>query len=477
MSPRVFISYSWSSPGYQARIRQWAEQMVSDGIDVILDLWDLNEGDDMYAFMERMVVDKSVTHVLVFCDSEYASRADARKAGVGTESQIISREIYPKVQQSKFIPIACEFSEEGEPFLPTFFKSRIFIDFSSPEAANDNWEQLIRVLYGKPAHQKPALGKAPTYLSASASAPASPAVSKFAALKQALIHNKPGIKHYREDFLDACYSFADALRIRARPDVEITGEKVLEDCGKLKLVRDHVVDWVLFESEIGYSNEFSEALIKFLERLLELKSRPQEVNSWNDAWYEAHRLFVYETFLYVVAALIKTDSSHVLHLILTSHYLLPETEAHTGDPFLKFDAFYGHSDTLQILAPEGKKLHAPAAELIKRQSDRTDLPFLTVMEAELLILMMAFLSQDARWYPQTLHYSGRSAAFPFFLKASRHRDFKKLAQVTGFDSADKLREAVKSGHERLGVERWTNFWLTDRSFWAHMNMDMLDTIN
>lgn len=99
------------------------------------------------------------------------------------------------------------------------------------------------------------------------------------------------------------------------------------------------------------------------------------------------------------------------------------------------------------------------------------------MEAELLILMMAFLSQDARWYPQTLHYSGRSAAFPFFLKASRHRDFKKLAQVTGFDSADKLREAVKSGHERLGVERWTNFWLTDRSFWAHMNMDMLDTIN
>jgi hypothetical protein len=43
----------------------------------------------MYAFMERMVVDKSVTHVLIFCDSEYASRADARRAGVGTESQFL----------------------------------------------------------------------------------------------------------------------------------------------------------------------------------------------------------------------------------------------------------------------------------------------------------------------------------------------------------------------------------------------------
>ena len=155
MNPRVFISYSWTSPGYQARIRQWAEQMVSDGVDVVLDVWDLNEGDDKYVFMEKMVTDDSVTHVLIFSDSEYATRADARKAGVGTESQIISREVYSKVQQSKFIPVVCEFNDSGEPFLPTFLKSRIWIDFSSPEAVNENWEQLIRVLYGKPAHKKP----------------------------------------------------------------------------------------------------------------------------------------------------------------------------------------------------------------------------------------------------------------------------------------------------------------------------------
>ncbi|NTV68350.1 MAG: TIR domain-containing protein, partial [Chlorobaculum sp.] len=82
MSPRAFISYSWSSPGHQARIRQWAEQMLSDGVDVVLDVWDLNEGDDKYVFMEKMVTDESVTHVLVFSDSEYAAKADTRKAGV-----------------------------------------------------------------------------------------------------------------------------------------------------------------------------------------------------------------------------------------------------------------------------------------------------------------------------------------------------------------------------------------------------------
>jgi len=101
---------------------------------VVLDIFDLKEGQDKYTFMERMVTDPRVTHVLVVCDKAYSEKADAKKAGVGTESQIISREVYEKVEQSKFIPLACEISEGGEPHLPTFFKSRIYVDFSSLEA-------------------------------------------------------------------------------------------------------------------------------------------------------------------------------------------------------------------------------------------------------------------------------------------------------------------------------------------------------
>lgn len=477
MKPRVFISYSWSSPGHQARIRQWAEQMVSNGVDVVLDVWDLREGDDKYAFMEKMVTDSSVTHVLVFSDAEYAAKADARKAGVGTESQIISREVYSKVQQSKFIPVVCEFDDSGEPSLPTFLKTRIWIDFSSPEAANDNWEQLIRVLYGKPAHEKPTLGKAPTYVTTDVTVPASPAGAKFVALKQAIIQEKRGLKYYRQDFLDACCSYTDALRIRERPDVTNMGLRVLEDCSKLKLVRDQIIDWVLLESEVIPSVEFGEALVSVLERLLELKSRPPEVNSWNDVWFEAHRVFVYETFLYIVAALLKTESFGTLHLILTSHYLLPDTEMSRANRFGTFDAFYGYSETLQVLAPEGIRLHAPAAELIKRQADRTDLPFASIIQAELLVLMMAFITDGCRWSPQTFHYSSRAGAFPFFVKAARHRDFQNLAKITGIGSGDELRAAVKAGHNKLGVDQWNNFWMSDRSFWSSMNMDDLDTLS
>jgi len=103
MSPKVFISYSWSSPVHQSLVLSWAERLIADGIDVVLDKYDLKEGHDKYAFMERMVTDASVTHVLVLCDQIYSEKADARKAGVGTESQIISKEVYEKVDQSKFV--------------------------------------------------------------------------------------------------------------------------------------------------------------------------------------------------------------------------------------------------------------------------------------------------------------------------------------------------------------------------------------
>lgn len=476
MKPRVFISYSWSSARHQAWIRQWAERLVADGIDVVLDVWDLREGDDKYAFMERMVTDESVSHVLVFSDSEYAAKADARKAGVGTESQIISGEIYAKVQQSKFLPIVCEFDSSGDPFLPAFFKSRFWIDFSSSEAANDNWERLVRRLYGRPAYVKPTLGKSPTYLMADATVPASPAAAKLTLLRQAILHEKRGIGSYRKDFIDSCCDYADALRVRARPDVTDLGQRVLEDCGKLKLVRDQIVDWVLLESGLTPLDEFDEALESLLERLLELKSRPPELNSWSDAWFEAHGLFVYETFLYVVAALLKAEAFESLRTVFTWHYLVPETERVDRTRFVRFSAFYGSSDSLQILANEGRKLHAPAAKLIKRQADRSDLPFVRVMEAELLALMMAFITDDGWWYPQTLHYSSRKGDYLFFVKAARRRDFLKLATVAQVRNGDELRAAVRAGQDRLRVAEWRDFWMAGQTFWNMMNMDALDTL-
>jgi hypothetical protein len=477
MPPKLFISYSWSSQAHQSMVQQWAELLVADGIDVVLDIYDLKEGHDKFAFMERMVTDSSVTHVLVICDKIYARKADDRKAGVGIESQIISQEVYEKVDQSKFIPIVCEFDENGDPFLPTFLKSRIWIDFSTPEAVNGNWERLIRVIYGKPRFEKPKLGKPPIYITSDIAIPTNHIQAKFNSLKQAILQEKNGLRLYRRDFLDACIQFADELRIRERPDVNSLGERVLEDARKLTIIRNHIIDWVLLESETAPSKDFSDTLIDFLERLRELKSRPADVNEWNDAWFEAHSVFVYETFLYIIASLIKTQAFEVLHEIFTTHYLLPSNERYGEKAFDTFDTFYGYSDTLQaVLAPAGQKLYSPAAEFIKRHADREGLPFKSIIEAELLVLMMSFLTPDTNWYPQTLHYSSFNGGdFPLFLRATQHKYFKKLAIITGIEDANKLRETVLEGKEKVGAGQWATFRFR-RNFMDSLNLDKLDTI-
>jgi len=294
--------------------------------------------------------------------------------------------------------------------------------------------------------------------------------------EQAILQGKPGLSLNRGDFLDACIGFADSLRVRERPEVAALGERILADCTQLKHVRNHIIDWVLLEASAARSEEFSDVLIEFLERLRELKSRPPEVNSWNDAWFEAHSIFVYETFLYMVAALLKAGAHGTLHEVFSSHYIMPATERFGDEHFENFDCFYGYSETLNaVLAPEGKRLYSPAAELLKRQADRNDLPFNDVIQAELLVLLMAFITPNARWYPQTHHYAGYVRDYPFFLRATQRKGFKKLATVTGIDDADLLREQTKAGMERLDVGKWYNFHF-NRNFWDAMHMDKLNTL-
>jgi hypothetical protein len=475
--PKAFISYSWTSLAHRDQIRSYAERLREDGVDVILDQWDLAEGQDKYAFMEKMVTDPSITHVLVFSDKQYAEKADSRKAGVGTESQIMSKEIYEKVDQKKFIPLVCERKPDGEPYLPAFFQPRIWIDFSSPERVNENWEQLIRALHGKPLHVKPALGNPPGYLSAAENRPTLPTIGKFATLRDALLHNKPILSFARRDFLDIAFAYADSLRTRNPPiDVDKLEAAVLETLRTLLPLRDQFVDWVVLEVGATTPDAFEEIVINFLERLLTLKYRPIKLQSWQDGWFDAHVIFVYELFLYVIAALVGRSQFALIHSIFTAHYMLPETELHRNREFVGFNEFYGYS---RVLEQRNKRLKLSrmnlVADLIKERSTRTDITFRDVMQAELIVFIASALS-DARWYPQTLIYAGYGARFPLFARAAQHKYFEKVKTLFEVASADELRERFEKGCESLGVNQWEHFWIQSVSVWDAANMDKLDTI-
>ncbi|WP_256925965.1 toll/interleukin-1 receptor domain-containing protein, partial [Enterococcus faecium] len=162
---KVFISYSWSNEEHKEKVIRLAEELVNLGIDVVLDEWDLKPGQDKYEFMEQIVTDSSLDKVLIITDRVYAEKANKRQGGVGAETQIITPSLYEDLGENKFIPIIFEKDEDtGKAFLPTYVKSRIYIDLSSDQVYQEGIEQLVRDIYEKPARIKPALGKAPSYI-------------------------------------------------------------------------------------------------------------------------------------------------------------------------------------------------------------------------------------------------------------------------------------------------------------------------
>ena len=98
-TPKLFISYSWSNPVHEQWVLDLATELRESGVDVILDKWDLKEGHDAIAFMEKMVNDPEIKKVAIIADEVYVAKADGRKGGVGTETQIISQEVYEKQDQ------------------------------------------------------------------------------------------------------------------------------------------------------------------------------------------------------------------------------------------------------------------------------------------------------------------------------------------------------------------------------------------
>ena len=104
---------------------------------------------------------KAFRVLIIICDEKYVSKADGRSGGVGTETQIISREVYEKQDQGKFVAVITAKDEQGKPYLPTYYKSRIYIDLSEPDSYTDNFEKLLRWIYDKPLYTRPEIGKRP----------------------------------------------------------------------------------------------------------------------------------------------------------------------------------------------------------------------------------------------------------------------------------------------------------------------------
>jgi hypothetical protein len=154
--PKVFVSYSHDSQEHKKWVLDFATRLRNTGVDAILDQWELKPGDDLPHFMERNLT--VADHVLMVCTERYVEKANTGAGGVGYEKMIITADLLKTIDSNKVIPII---HQQGTHKLPTFLRSKLFLDFSRDDQFEFSFDELIRTLHNAPLFVKPEIGNNP----------------------------------------------------------------------------------------------------------------------------------------------------------------------------------------------------------------------------------------------------------------------------------------------------------------------------
>ncbi|MEO7922973.1 MAG: SEFIR domain-containing protein [Chitinophagaceae bacterium] len=443
-TPKVFISYSWTTPLHEDWVINLAERLMSDGVEVIIDKWNLKEGHDKYTFMESMVTSKDVDKVLIILDKKYSEKADDRSGGVGTETQIISPQIYSNVSQEKFIPIVTERDENGKEYLPAYLESRIYIDLSSSEHFESNYEKLLRNIFQRPAYSKPKIGRAPSYLFEE-----TPSLFKTNTLVRSFenqIDKYPKrinsiIREFLEDYFNSLKDFS--ITFTNRNDLEV-GKEVIDNLNQYSQLRN---DYIAFLDKISKTElQFDvEILIKLFEKLPVYKRPLNDRSSWSNYEFDNFRFIIHELFLYTIAIPLKNENYKLVEELLYSGYIIKDKYEIKKEPS-RFDVFYNHVEIFDAYYKQiySKNFYSPMADFIIKRIPE-DFNQDQLIEADLLCHYIGRLN-NLRWFPITYVYNTRGN-FELFDRLISLRHFEKVKVLFNVQTVEELKEVLKKYKE------------------------------
>ncbi|MEO8271408.1 MAG: hypothetical protein ABI557_16925, partial [Aureliella sp.] len=404
-----------------------------------------------FAFMERMVTDPDVSKVAVICDKSYAERAKSRKGGVGAESQIMSAELYGKVDQTKFVAIAREKDEHGRAYMPAFFTSRIYIDLSQEADFARGFEQLIRWCFDKPLYVEPELGEPPAFLDEQSA----PFLSRAAPVERILREAVPNEKSVAA----ATVSF---LREISTTSVDF----------QAKFEADQPHDDAVFRTIEGLAPLLSQ-LLRVLDGATQTDEQERVQTSFHD--YLEHIIphlgigptecspdptKFYANFALVgfLAILLRNRKFQAARHFLDSPYIKENYGGMTGKS-VTYEIFRAYLPSIEArnkrLGLNRLSLHA---DLIKQVCDTIGFKFREYIEADFLLYLRGAahgFEKDGSWpyrgwWPTSaLYVSDIDGALPIFVRAESpsHRD--ELLELVGVRSKGEF-EALVEGF-RSGV--------------------------
>lgn len=467
--PKVFISYAWGSQEHDNRVIALATDLKGDGIDVVLDKWQLKEGNDTYSFMEKSVLDESITNVLILIDPIYVEKSNTRAGGVGTETQIISSEVYNKVDQRKIIPVIFERDDNGDVCKPQYLKGLLHFDLSILEESDNEYQRMVRFLYGIETYKEPELGSPPAWLEEVPQVSYKSRVTSdfFRGMASDVVKKRKleeNLQDLKEQIIDS----------------EHTEEDVILSYLELKPFRD---EFLLLLKSSEYVLEGYKLVAMFLEELMN-SVRNEQTNYFN-----IKNTLVHECFIYVIAYYLKRKAKDALRYIINKTYFTGGSRF--NEEADSYNCFYGYNDILDraVCQRDNKRYHCGTAALWIENLNVEVCNKDEFVSGDLFCysasLMITNFRDNLGWFPVTYVYKGETqrglfATYSWKMVSMEH--LKDMVSILGFASVEEFKKQYQKVEEKLKggalpEYRYNTSFEMANCFWNYVSTDELGKMN
>ena len=311
--PKVFVSYAWVDDENVNRVKDFVNRLRKDGIDTVFDQADLKPGQSMTHYMESCVRDSTVTNVLMLLTPEYKEKADMKKGGVGTETQIISQKVYSDVDNTKFVPVI--FDTRGasiQDCLPIYLKSRFSINLSDPSIYEDEYMKLVRILFGAPTVNLQPIGSKPEWVD-------NPEVVDYDQNMIALLRQYKERHNEKDTLIKACDIAAMLIDLLRNLSFEHPFDlgSFSSEYSKTRTVRNTFLQMVY---ELLSNDSLLEFLLIFFDKFTAFADSLGQDQSTH---YKAilMKMFKHELVISVIALLFKKRRFDAIHGLLSTSYV------------------------------------------------------------------------------------------------------------------------------------------------------------
>lgn len=456
--PNLFVSYSWSSRAHEQWVLELAERLTQDGVHVVIDKWDLREGHDAHAFMEQMVTNSDITKVAIIFDKQYARKADERERGVGTETRLITSEIYQKSSQDKFVAVIAEKDSDDNPYIPAYYRGRIYIDLANASRVEEEYDRLLRWIFDKPLYSRPPIGKAPSFLDKK---PAQ-RFGNTSDLKRVLDQLKDGkavASATLDDYLTSVTVDLESLRIKKDFDIEFD-QQVVDSIDSFLPTRDDIINVFQVVARYMPTEENVEKIPRFFEKILPYFCPPENVNSYSDFDFDGFKFIAEELYLYCIAIFLDAERFKQASFLMDTELYFPENRRFGGEPMVSVVALNSHIKSLSYRNERLKLSRASLhADLLHDRNKRSSIPFAALAQADIVLFLNRF-GRNHSWWPTTSVYlTGGRATLPLFARARSKKFFAKMRPILNDDDVDRFKARINSIDESDAAPRWNYFRL------------------